>query len=212
MFCTKCGARLNDDANFCEKCGNRVGDTQTQSGFDPEPCEYISQTNSAAKPLSREKFISKGSKSLKSRAAAIDIFSVILIELLLVVLILSVTYMMNFANFDYSDSTIRKLALKFFIEWITLTITTLISSASAVLGMIKKQLGYFFTPAFVMVITILVHLFEISSKEKISGEDTIILTITITTTVISLLLIFLSGSIDHDYKKYLWLHYRQNKK
>ena len=96
MFCSKCGAKLNDDALFCNNCGAKVGETvaDSQIAHETAPNSDFAEDN---KPLVKNnKANSASPEAVSSKKSKVGIICILLIAIIavcaLIVLLLANTF------------------------------------------------------------------------------------------------------------------------
>lgn len=197
MYCDKCGNKLNDGALFCDKCGNKVEELPDQSQLaaqsevsstDPPQYSYGNgfATQSYSQPTAS--YQQNTGHLTKKCLSAIYVLAVVLLEIVL-------TYQCSGdSSFIYNLSILGEDIDK--ISWWQLlnfifSICDYISSATIILGMIKKQYGYFI-PVFCDTLIYIIYFSVLCSRDKGGSNFTGSLIFSIMAFVISIILIWLT--------------------
>ncbi len=197
MYCDKCGNKLNDGAIFCDKCGNKVEELPYQSqlaaqsvGSSEDLPQNRYENGFATQPYSQPtaSYQQNTGYFTKKCLSAIYVLAVILLEIVL-------TYQFSGgSSFIYNMSILGEDIDK--ISWWQLlnfmfSICDYASSATIILGIIKKQYGYFI-PVLCDTLIYIIYFSILCSHEDMEDVLVTSLIFSIISFVISAILIWLT--------------------
>lgn len=124
MFCTKCGEKLNKDANFCSKCGAKIAD-------EPQKKEQIEKTDEKIKSQ-KSTTVKNANDSTKTGSIVLGVISILTCCTCFIPIILGIVGIMLAVKARKEDPTF-KIGLILNIIGIVLVI---VLSILAVIGLI----------------------------------------------------------------------------